>query len=90
MLLKLLGLFDLAAVMIILLSSVLPMKVVLYTGGLLVMKGLIFSLGGSLISLLDVLCGVLVILIAFKITSGIIILLVVLFLVQKALLSMIA
>ncbi|MBI4149890.1 hypothetical protein HY488_00640 [Candidatus Woesearchaeota archaeon] len=90
MLVKLLGIMDLAAVIIVLLSPALPTKIVLYVAAFIVMKGLFFGITRSIMNILDIVCGILIILMAFKITSLAIIIIVTVFLLQKAFFSIIA
>lgn len=90
MLVKLLGFIDLAAVIAVLLSSILPTRVLLALGIFIILKGFTFGITRSVMNMLDIVCGVLIILMAFKITSLTIIILVTLFLLQKALFSVLA
>lgn len=89
MLLKLLGVMDLLAVIVVLLSPALPSKIVLYVAVFIIMKGLFFGLTRSIINILDVVCGILIALMAFKITSLAIMIVITLFLLQKAFFSFI-
>ncbi len=90
MLVKLLGIIDLAAVIAVLLSPILPTRVLLALGIFIILKGLTFGITRSVMNLLDIVCGLLIILMAFKITSLTIIILVTLFLLQKAFFSIIS
>ena len=90
MLVKLLGVMDLAAVIIVLLAPALPQRMVIYVAIFIAMKGLLFGPLRSIMNLLDIVCGVLIALMAFGITSTLIIVLIVLFLLQKAFFSVIA
>jgi hypothetical protein len=90
MLVKLLGIMDLAAVMAVLLAPALPAKMVLYVAVFIAMKGLFFGIFRSVMNLLDVVCGVLIAMMAFDVTSTPIIIVVTLFLLQKAFFSVIA
>ncbi len=86
-LVRLLGIVDLIAVIAILAGSFLPQKFVIYSAGYLIAKGGFFGMAGSLISWLDVVCGIFIILLAFGISFKIVNLLMLAFLIQKALLS---
>ena len=90
MLVKLLGLIDLAAVFAVLLSPLLPARVLLVLGIFIILKGFTFGITRSVMNILDIVCGLLIILMAFKITSLTIIILVTLFLLQKAFFSIIS
>ena len=90
MLVKLLGIMDLAAVIAVLLAPALPAKVIMYIAAFVIMKGLFFGMTRSIINLLDIVCGVLIALMAFHITSTPIIIIITLFLLQKAFFSFIA
>ncbi len=90
MLVKLLGFIDLAAVFAVLLSSILPARVLLVLGIFIILKGFTFGITRSVMNILDIVCGLLIILMAFKITSLTIIILVTLFLLQKAFFSIIS
>lgn len=89
MLLKLLGVMDLLAVFAVLLSPALPSKIILYVAVFIIMKGLLFGLTRSIVNTLDVICGLLIVLMAFKVTSLAIMVVVTLFLLQKAFFSFI-
>ena len=90
MLVKLLGVMDLAAVVVVLLAPALPAKIILYVAAFIIMKGVFFGITRSIMNLLDVVCGVLIVLLAFNITSLPLIILITLFLLQKAFFSIIA
>ena len=81
---------DLLAVIIVLLSPILPTKMVVYIAGFIIMKGLFFGMTGNIMSMLDIVCGICIVLLAFKLVSTTIMIIVVLFLLQKAFLSIIA
>ncbi len=70
------------------LSAIMPQKMIVYTGGYLMFKGLFFGMAGNIVSVLDAICGIFVVLMAFGITNTFIIVVVILFLLQKALFSM--
>ncbi|MBI2147068.1 hypothetical protein HYU19_01165 [Candidatus Woesearchaeota archaeon] len=87
MLVKLLGLADLAAVLVILAAPILPMNIIIYSAGYLIFKGGLFAINGNIISILDVVCGILTLLMAFDISSPFITLFMLVFLVQKVFFS---
>jgi len=88
LLVKLLGIFDFLAIFTVLLSGILPQKIIVYTGGYLLFKGMFFGMAGNWISIFDAICGVFVILLAFDISNTFIMVVMILFLLQKALFSM--
>jgi len=88
MLAKILALVDFFAIGVVLLSAVLPLKVIIYGGGFLLAKGMFFTMTGNIISVLDIICAVLIILMGFGISNTVLLVIVVLFLLQKAFFSM--
>ena len=90
MIVKLLGGFDLIAVIVIFFSSIFPQKLLLYAAGYLLFKGMFFAMGGDIASIIDVLCGVYVVLISYGISSSFITVLVLIYLVQKVVFSLFA
>lgn len=88
-LVKLLGIVDLIAVVAILAGAHLPQKFIIYSAGYLIAKGGFFGMTGSMLSWLDVVCGIFIILLAFGISFKIINMLILAFLIQKAFLSFI-
>lgn len=83
MFLKLVGLVDILAVIVVIASPILPMQLILLVGSLLLFKGGFFALQGDAVSILDVICGFLILFLAFGVFSTIIMVGAVLFLVQK-------
>jgi len=89
MLLKILAIGDILAIISLLGISILPSKFILIMGLYLVMKGVLFMiLGGSVPSLLDAGCGIYIIAVAFGIMHWIPTTIVIIYLAQKALVSM--
>ena len=76
------------AVLTVIASPVIPMRFILIIGALLVFKGGFFALQGDAISFLDVICGFLILFLAFDVFSTIIMIIVVLFLLQKIFFTM--
>jgi|ETNmetMinimDraft_2_1059921.scaffolds.fasta_scaffold269888_1 hypothetical protein len=90
MIVKLLGGFDLIAVIIIFFSAIFPQKLILYAAGYLLFKGIIFAMGGDIASIIDVLCGVYVVLLSYGISSTLVTVIVLVYLVQKVAFSLFA
>jgi len=89
MLVKLLALLDLGAVIAVLAAPILPQKMMLYAGAYLMGKGGFFAMSGNIISILDVICGILILLLAFGISHSTINLFIIIFLIQKIIFSFI-
>ena len=93
MLIKLMGIGDIiaaiTAVIVAAFPTVLPRAVVFYVAGYLIFKGGIFAFSGNLISYFDVFCGIYIILLTYGISITIVTILVVFFLIQKNVLSLI-
>lgn len=87
MLIKLLGLADLAAVITIIAAPILPANIIIYSAGYLIFKGGLFAINGNIISVLDVVCGIFTLLLAFDISHPYITLFMLIFLVQKVFFS---
>ena len=87
MLVKILGLADVVAAIVILAAPILPTNILVYSAGYLIFKGGLFALSGNVISILDIICGIFTLLIAFDISHPIITLFVLVFLVQKVFFS---
>ncbi|HIG95890.1 TPA: hypothetical protein HA249_03290 [Candidatus Woesearchaeota archaeon] len=88
---KLLAIVDLVAVFAILASPILPTKVIMYCAGYLILKGGLFAITSyDIASMLDVICGIIIMLLAFDISNGTVNLIVLLYLVQKILLSFVS
>ena len=83
------GFFDAIAVLLLLLSPLMPVNAMLYGSGYLISKGGIFALAGNFVSWFDVAAGIYLLLVAFGIGSTVITVLVFIFLLQKALFSFI-
>ena len=85
---KLLAIVDLVAIFAILAAPILPVKVMMYSAGYLILKGGMFAIMSyDLASFLDLLCGVVIIFLAFDISNSTINLIVLLYLVQKVVFS---
>jgi hypothetical protein len=85
--LKIMGLVDVLAVVVILIGHILPQKMIIYSAGYLIAKGGFFAMTGNLMSILDVVCGVFIIMLAFGISFKVTNSFMVFFLVQKAFFS---
>jgi len=83
------GLFDAVAVLLLLLSPLMPAKAILYGSGYLISKGSLFAIAGNFVSWFDVAAGLYLLLVAFGIGSTVITVLVFIYLLQKALFSFI-
>jgi len=93
MIIKILGLVDiLAAVIVFLFSkfSFIPDLFMYVTGAYLIVKGLIFVLGSDVASVLDVISGLVVLVMAFYPVHVLIMVIVVFFLIQKGIFSLIS
>lgn len=85
---KILAIVDLVAVFAILAAPILPTKVIIYCAGYLIMKGGFFAITSyDIASILDVICGIIIILLAFGISHGTVNIIVLLYLIQKAVFS---
>ncbi len=89
MLRKIIGLIDILAVVAVVASPLLPTEMILFAGSLLLFKGAFFALQRNLVSILDVLCGFLIIFLAFNVFSTIVLIVAVLFLLQKIFFTMV-
>jgi hypothetical protein len=85
---KIMGVGDFIAIILILFAPVLPMKVILYGAAWLILKGGIFAMTGNIVSMLDVLCGLWTVALAFGAHSSTITIIVIIFLGQKVVFSM--
>ena len=88
MLIKILGIADVIAVLVLLLSSLIPSEFVLLMGVYLLAKGGFFLLTGDWLSSLDVGAAVYFMFAANGVTNVIVTTLVVLFLLQKSVFSL--
>ena len=86
---KLFALVDIIAILAVVASPLLPLKAILAAGLLLLFKGAFFAMRGDVLSLLDVVCGMCIAFLAFGIGNTILLVVVVLFLLQKVFFSMI-
>ena len=90
MLVKLLGVADILAIIALLFVTLLPRKLVLIMALYLIFKGVIFMLGGGIFpSFLDLTSGVYIAAASYGISHWIPTLAVIIFLIQKALLSLV-
>ncbi len=87
--LKLMGLVDVVAVIVILVGHILPQKMIIYSAGYLIAKGGFFAMNGNIMSILDVVCGIFIIMLAFGISFKLMNSFMLFFLVQKAFFSFI-
>lgn len=87
MIVKILGFIDLLIVPIIFLSPHIPQKVVFYGAGYLITKGAFFGMAGDIASYIDILCGLYIILLGFGISWTFLNVIVIIYLMQKAILS---
>ena len=76
---------DLAVVLVLFFSALLPTAPLLYAGWYLLVKGGIFAALGNIVSMIDVLCGIYLFFLAFGISSGFLTIIAMLFLGQKVL-----
>ena len=93
MFLKALGILDLFSVIIFILYSYTPFKLttlLIICAIYLLSKGLIFLLFGDLISIIDVVCGIVLLLTLFFILPKLIVMVVCIFIIQKGLFSLIS
>ena len=90
MLIKILGFADILAIFALLAANLLPQKLVILMAFYLIMKGLIFMLmGGSITNLIDMITGFYLILASFGVSHWILTIPAVLFLAQKAFVSLV-
>ncbi|MEM2121772.1 MAG: hypothetical protein QXU20_03905 [Candidatus Woesearchaeota archaeon] len=87
--LKILGIFDFFVAIVLASSSFLPLNVLKQAGIFLLLKGLFFSFTKDIASILDVLCATYIILVSFGISSPFISIIVFIYLLQKALYSIV-
>ena len=84
MLLKVFGLADILSVLALSIAPVLPPSLVLIMALYLMLKGLIFSLMGDMISLIDILIGFYILLVSAGLSQWIITLIASVYILQKA------
>ncbi len=90
MILKLLGIADIFAIIALIASSILPQSILIFLGLYLIIKGLIFMLiGGPFPSFFDMSCGFYLISVSYGIEHWIPTTIVLLFLAQKAFISLV-
>ena len=82
------GVGDLIALILILLAPVFPKNIILYGAAYLIIKGGIFAYTGNIVSMIDVACGLYAVAVAFGHSSSLLTVLVVIFLAQKFVFSM--
>ena len=90
MLAKILGIGDLLSGMCILLASVFPAAWVIVFAKYLILKGGIFAVMGNVVSMIDVACGVYMIFLAFGYGWVVLNIIVIVFLIQKGLISLVS
>ncbi len=81
---KLMSIFDMYAILVMLLAPIFPLKWVLYGAGWLVLKGGIFAFQGNIVSMIDVFFGIYIVFVAFGISSTILTIIAIIYLGQKA------
>jgi len=87
MILKFLGALDLFAIITIIFSFMLPKSVILYGAGWLILKGVLFGFTGEITSWIDAVCGIYTLFLAYGIGNNIVTVVVVIYLLQKAVVS---
>ena len=87
MIVKILGVADMLAVLSLLLASVIPQVIIIIMALYLIIKGLIFTIIGNIPSFIDLIIGFYIIAVSFGISHWIITLIVVVYIVQKAVIS---
>ncbi len=91
MLMKILGVGDVIAALTTALVAafpvLLPKRLVFYIAGYLILKGGMFATSGNIISYIDVFCGIYLMLLTYGISFKIITFFVVIFLIQKNIIS---
>ena len=91
MLTKILGFGDVVAAITAALTAafpfLLPKTIVFYIAGYLILKGGMFAVTGNFVSYIDVFCGIYLILLTYGISFTALTLFVVIFLIQKNILS---
>ncbi len=90
MLIKLLGIADILTILALIGSTFLPQQIIIIMGIYLIIKGLFFIVTGSLFpNFFDMISGVYIIIVSFGFSHWIPTSIVILFLVQKAFISLI-
>jgi hypothetical protein len=87
--LKLLGIFDLVVAIILSCSSFLPVSIVKQAGIYLLLKGVLFSFSGDIASIFDIFSAIYILILSFGISSPFISIVVFVYLLQKALYSIV-
>jgi len=94
MIVKVLGILDILAAALIFLNNnfanLLPAKILWIVAFYLIIKGIIFLLGADIASIVDIICGSVIILSIFFVLPKLVTLLVVLFLIQKGAFSLLS
>jgi len=86
---RILGLIDLTCVLLILFSSLFPENWLMAGGGYLILKGGLFGLLGDIVSYFDLIVGLyLLLIVALGLSSTVVSVVAMLFLVQKAVFSL--
>lgn len=89
MIMKIMGIMDFIAVVGILFAFIMPAKLLFYIGAYLIIKGGTFAYLGNIVSLIDVFCGLYALLLIAGVSFTVVTVLVLLYLAQKALFSLI-
>lgn len=92
MFLKALGILDLFAVIIFILHTYTPFKLItllIICGIYLLSKGVIFLLFGNFLSIIDIICGIVLLVSLLFVLPKLIVMIVCIFLIQKGLFSLI-
>ncbi|MGB9748866.1 MAG: hypothetical protein ACP5OZ_01860 [Candidatus Woesearchaeota archaeon] len=87
--LKVLGVLDLAVAIVLSCSTFLSASIVKQAGIYLLLKGVLFSFSGDIASILDILSAIYIIVLSFGISSPFISIIVFVYLLQKALYSIV-
>lgn len=88
MIIKLFGIFDLIAALIILMHTQVPVKAILVCAFYLLIKGALFIFMEDFASVVDVIVGIYALFLAYNLSIGLLTIVASLFLAQKGLLSL--
>lgn len=89
MLVKILGIFDLIAALVVLAHTQFPKMTLISIGAYLIIKGLLFALSNDIASYIDVAVGSYIVLLAFNLPIFLLTIASSIYLAQKGLLSLI-
>lgn len=85
---KILGLGDLLCIFAILFAKFLPLQIIILAAFYLIIKGMVFALGGDIVSFMDIGIGIYLLLTTINISSTFVTTIAVIFLAQKAIFSL--